>query len=78
MIPDSHQAPLLAAAQSVINAVCNQRMGQMQRAPSSEVDFIASIIENGVGLLESAFRRARRYARDMGHDAPPTVCTPRE
>lgn len=56
MIPDSHQAPLLAAAQSVINAVCNQRMGQMQRAPSSEVDFIASIIENGVGLLESAWQ----------------------
>lgn len=43
-------------AHDVVLRVCRERLGGMRRPPSIEIDFIASLVENGAGLLESGWQ----------------------
>jgi hypothetical protein len=56
MIPNSFESQLRSSAQQIIARVCQDKMRQMERRPSSEVDFISSLIENGAGLLEHGWK----------------------
>jgi hypothetical protein len=55
MIPRHCEAALTDSAIGVISSVCQKQMGMMKRPPVSEVDFVASLIENGVDMLEHAW-----------------------
>lgn len=51
----SDRSLLISAADNVFSQVCAMQMGKMIRSPRHEIDFIASFIENGVGLLQAAW-----------------------
>jgi hypothetical protein len=57
MIPPRCEPQLISSANKVISAVCRQRMGAMKHSPGFEVDFVASLIENGVDMLEHEWKR---------------------
>jgi hypothetical protein len=57
MIPPRCEPQLISSANRVISAVCRRRMGAMKRSPGFEVDFLASLIENGVDMLEREWKR---------------------
>src|SRR5689334_10508292 len=56
MIPLGCEAELIRSANDVISSVCRKQMGAMLRPPASEVDFIASLIENGVDMLDREWK----------------------
>jgi hypothetical protein len=47
---------LISAAQSVVDDVCQKQLGHMMRPPRIEIDFVASLIENGAGELTNAWQ----------------------
>ncbi len=57
MIPVRHRQQLTKAAENVIQQVCQQRLGAMKRPPAVEIDFIASLVENGAPLLEIEWQK---------------------
>jgi hypothetical protein len=63
MIPPRIEPSLLRSADQVVGRICREKMGTMRRPPSSEVDFLASLIENGVDLLEQAWQPILAPAR---------------
>lgn len=52
MISQNYKSQLLVAATSMVSLVCSTKLGTMKRKPANEVDFIASLIENGAGRLQ--------------------------
>lgn len=48
--------PLISAAQSVVDDVCQKQLGRMTRPPRIEIDYVASLIENGAGAITNAWR----------------------
>ena len=56
MIPPHCETELARSANGVISSVCQKRMGAMLRPPASEVDFICSLIENGVDMLDHKWK----------------------
>jgi hypothetical protein len=63
MIPAHFESQLLTSAKRIISLVCQKQMGTMKRRPASEVDFIASLIENGANMLERDWKRILAAAR---------------
>src|SRR4051794_29226243 len=45
------------AARRIVQHVCQEQLGSMQRPPAGEIDFVASFIEKGAGLLQKAWQR---------------------
>jgi hypothetical protein len=50
------QTALISAAQSVVDDVCQKQLGRMKRAPRIEIDFVASLIENGADQITHAWQ----------------------
>jgi hypothetical protein len=77
LIPDRYRAQLEQVAENIIKRVCRERLGAMRRAPVLEIDFVASLIENGAGFLEAEWQRilvrhgiAVRVAGIFCHQSP--------
>lgn len=45
-------------ADAVVDRVCRHRLGKMSRPPKIEIDFVASLVENGAPRLERLWRHA--------------------
>jgi hypothetical protein len=39
-----------------VQRVCRQQLGAMRRPPAAEIDFVASLVENGARLLEEGWQ----------------------
>jgi hypothetical protein len=77
LIPVRHRAQLNQVAQDVVRRVCRDRLGIMKRPPVVEIDFVASLVENGAGFLEAEWGRilaqdriAVRVAGVFCHQSP--------
>lgn len=51
MFPTDARDSLLTSATSIVNDICSKKMGSMLHSPKREIDFVASLIENGLPLL---------------------------
>jgi hypothetical protein len=56
VFPTGIRTKLISAAQSVVDDVCQKQLGRMKRPPRIEVDFVASLIENGASELTNAWQ----------------------
>lgn len=58
MIPPHLATRLQRYAHAVVDRVCRRQLGRMHRPPRIEIDFVASLVENGAPLLERLWDRA--------------------
>lgn len=58
VIPSHLAMCLQRYADAVVYHVCRRRLGKMNRPPRIEIDFVASMVENGAPRLERLWRRA--------------------
>jgi hypothetical protein len=56
LIQIHHRAHLNQVAQDVVGRVCRDQLGAMKRPPAVEIDFVASLVENGAALLEAGWQ----------------------
>jgi hypothetical protein len=55
MLPPTDRSKLITDAQSVFADLCSLKLGRMQHPPRDEVDYLSSLIENGVTMLNAAW-----------------------
>lgn len=56
MIPRSCRNALLNKADTVVQNVCTTMLGRMKHRPQYEIDFVSSMVENGVDALQAAWQ----------------------
>ncbi len=56
IFPTHIRLDLIVAAQTVVDDVCQNQLGHMKRPPKIEVDFVASLIENGADAINNAWQ----------------------
>jgi hypothetical protein len=56
LIPYNRRAKLIQVSEDVVQQVCQKQTAIMRRRPSDEIDFVASFVVDGAGLLENKWQ----------------------